>query len=83
MSQATAKSNPPSVPDVTEQPSALLAVGFGDGLEHPAYDPETRLEELTAKIQRGERLTMAERIERQGIIFNHHGNISKIKIQIV
>jgi hypothetical protein len=32
MSQATAKPNLPSVPDVTEQPSALVAVGFGDGL---------------------------------------------------
>jgi len=35
MSQATAKLKPSSVPDVTEQPSALLAVGFGDGLASP------------------------------------------------
>jgi hypothetical protein len=67
----------------SNSPAAPSGVVCSDGLEHPAYDPETRLEELTAKIQRGEGLTMAERIERQGIIFNHHGNISKIKIQIV
>jgi hypothetical protein len=51
--------------------------------EHPVCDPETRLAELSAKVERGEGLTMAERIERQGIIFNHHGNITKIKIKLV
>lgn len=32
-----------------------------------------RLDELTAKIKRGESLTNDERAERQGIIFNHSG----------
>lgn len=72
-----------SEPNVTEQPEALPVVACSAGLEHPACDPETRLAELTSKVWCGEGLTMAERIERQGIIFNHHGNISKIKIQIV
>ncbi|MCW5548889.1 MAG: hypothetical protein KIT44_07985 [Opitutaceae bacterium] len=32
-----------------------------------------RLDELKAKIERGDRLTNDERAERQGIIFNHSG----------
>ena len=36
------------------------------------------LEELTAKIERGERLNNQERLERQGIIFNHSGKCGKI-----
>lgn len=41
-----------------------------------------RLKELSAKIDRGEHLTMDERIERQGIIFNHHGNIRLIEVDL-
>jgi hypothetical protein len=39
-----------------------------------------RLEELTAKIERGERLNNQERLERQGLIFNHSGKCGKIVI---
>ena len=35
-----------------------------------------RLDELKAKVARGERLSNAERAERQGIIFNHSGKPS-------
>lgn len=41
--------------------------------------PETkasRLDVLSAKINRGEHLTNAERGERQGILFNHSGRVS-------
>lgn len=37
-----------------------------------------RLNELTSKITRGERLTNVERSERQGIIFNHSGKCGQI-----
>ena len=72
-----------SAPDVTDSRAASPVVCISALLEHPVCDKETRLEELTAKINRGEHLTMAERVERQGIIFNHHGNIAKIKIKLV
>ena len=37
-----------------------------------------RLTVLTEKIQRGEGLAMPERLERQGLIFNHSGKCGKI-----
>jgi len=37
-----------------------------------------RLEALTRKIERGERLTNDERAERQGIIFNHSGKCGHV-----
>ena len=43
---------------------------------------QRRLSLLRAKVRRGDTLTMAERIERQGLIFNHHGNIKLIKLQL-
>lgn len=39
----------------------------------PRFRPEARLAELNAKVRRGKGLAMAERLERQGIIFNHSG----------
>ena len=39
---------------------------------------DLRLEELTDKIERGERLTNQERLGRQGLIFNHDGKCGKI-----
>lgn len=36
---------------------------------------QERLEYLTEKVARGEGLTMAERLERQGIIFGHAGRM--------
>jgi hypothetical protein len=33
------------------------------------------LEHFKAKIERGEGLTMAERLQRQGLIFNHSGRM--------
>lgn len=43
---------------------------LSDFRDHPRYI------ELTAKIDRGERLTNNERGERQGLIFNHGGKPS-------
>lgn len=37
-----------------------------------------RLSKLDAKIDRGERLNSQERLERQGLIFNHSGKCGKI-----
>lgn len=38
----------------------------------------TRLRYILDKIKHGERLTNAERLERQGLIFNHDGKLRKI-----
>jgi len=55
-------------PNLPEQPAAPTPVACSDLLEHT-----DRLAILTAKIERGDGLAMAERLERQGLIFNHAG----------
>ena len=44
----------------------------------PLAEKLERLEALHSKIERGERLNNQERLERQGLIFNHSGKCGKI-----
>lgn len=46
----------------------------------PLADKLERLEALQSKIERGERLNNQERLERQGLIFNHDGQCGKITL---
>lgn len=39
---------------------------------------KARLDELSGKVRNGEGLNMAERLERQGLIFNHAGTCGRI-----
>ncbi len=70
----------PTSPEGQEGDRTTREIGWTEPF---GCDSDTRLSELSAKVESGRGLTMAERMERQGIIFNHHGDLERIRIQIV